>query len=560
MPMPSMKPPAPDQRAIERQVDLMLGQIRTKPDTGLAKIMQTLPLQHKSVQLALLQKLVTHYANSNSDNIRRLQEENRRLKLPPHQLGLLEGSGRDEMGGRLAIVLTRDGLLEVAVSGDVQDEELVPGSRVALAKGGAIVGVRGLPPACAAAEFERMLPDGRVLLEQGNQPLVLIPGGEFCNGQKIEELRPGDLVEFENSTRHVLRIAEKSVKTREFIGQPTEITWKDVGGLDDIRKTIEKEVLGPILHEKEYGSYRITPPKGLLLEGPPGVGKTMLVKALASSLLSALDLGEDAPVIFKVKGTSLLSSYVGEGPRRVRALGAAARDAAKEFGLSIVMLDDFEYSALHRGIGDRSSPAYSNLSAALISEMDGLDSDTPIVWAVTANRADIIDSALMRPGRLSKKISIPRPNPQACLQILLVHLRGRPVAQGSTPEDLAEQVVQRLFSYDEYTLLMRIHYSDAGHDEIFPPRIISGAVLAEAVRGAALLAVDRDLSTTRQQPGGISVDDLLQSVFEQLSSTIAAVRPTNAHLHYLGLPDDQRVVAVEHVWAERNDKEELLVT
>lgn len=558
MPTPSMKHPAPDQRAIERQVNLMLGQLRTKPDTGLAVIMQTLPRQHQSVQLALLQKLGAHYANSNSDHIRRLQEENKILKLPPHQIGLLEGSDHEQMGGRLAIVLTRDGLLEVAVSGDVQDEELIPGSRVALAKGGAIVGVRGFPPACSAAEFERMLPDGRILLDQGNKPIVLIPGGEFFGGQKIDELRPGDLVEFDQA--HAIRIAEKSTKAKEFVGEPPDVTWNDIGGLEAVRKKLEREVLRPILYKKEHASYRILPPKGILLEGPPGLGKTMLVKALASSLLSALELRKDTPVVFQVKGNELLRSYVGEGPRRVRALGAAARDAAKEFGLSIILLDEFEYSALHRGVGDNSSPAYSQLTTALNSEMDGLGSESPIVWVATANRMDLVDSALLRPGRFSNKIPIPRPNQEACMKILLVHLRERPIAQGNTAEDLAEQVAQRLFVYDDDNLLMRIHFADAGHEEIFPPRIISGAVLAEAVRGASILAVDRDLSKTREQPSGITADDLIGSVYEQLSSIIAAVRPANARLHYLGLPDDQRVVSVEHVWAERNANEEYLVT
>jgi proteasome-associated ATPase len=285
----------------------------------------------------------------------------------------------------------------------------------------------------------------------------------------------------------------------------------------------------------------------------------MLIKALGSSLIRALQLDKDAPVVFSVSGPDLLSSYVGDSARRVRALGAAARDAAKRFGLAIVLLDEMEYASLHRGQGDRSSPAYSNLTAALNAELQGLDSDAPVVWAATANRMDLVDSALLRPGRFSKKISVPRPNPETCRQILLVHLGDKPIAQGSTADDLSDQVVQRLFACDEENLLMRVHFQDGNHEEIFPPRIISGAILAEAVRGAALLAADRYVSSERQQPSGISTDDLIKAVYEQLSSSLSPVTRGNAHRHYLGLPEDQAVVEIENVWAQRNANEDLIL-
>lgn len=550
----TIKSPVPNQINAEQQADRMLAQLRAKPDTGIVTLIQGYQHQHQTVQQVLLRRLAMHYASSNSEHYRRLEQENKRLKQPPHQLGILEEVCQNQLGERLATVSTREGLLEVAISEDVADEELIPGYRVLLAKSGTVIGVKALPPACPASEFARTLPDDRILAQEGNQYLVLAPGGELFNDEATKSLKAGDLLEYEPSTRQAIRIAQRSIKTREFVGEPPDATWEDVGGLDEIRETIEKEVLGPILHREIYERYGVRPVKGILFEGAPGVGKTLLVKALGTSLLSALQLKDGAPVLFKVKATALQSSYVGEGPARVRALAATAKEAAAEHGLAIIMLDDFEYGGgLHRGVGDRSSPAYSNLTATLISEMEGLDNnDSMIVWAATANRSDLLDSALLRPGRFGKKITVPRPGPEASMQILLVHLRNRTIAKGVSKEELAEQAVERLFACDEDNLLMRVHFTDAGYEEIFPLRIISGAIIAEAVRSAALQAICRDLSKGASEPEGIQSQDLIESLYEQLNSAISSVRPSNAHLHYLDLPDDQRVVAVEHVWQSRH--------
>lgn len=551
-----------NQQHAERQVERILEILRTKPDSGVAAFIQTFQHHPEPVRQALIFKLAAHYASSNGEYYKKLEEENKRLKQPPHQLGTLENVCLDEGSNRYAVVSTHEGLLEVQISEDLADAELVPGSRVALAKNGAVVAVRGLPPVCPAIEFSRALSDGRILSSQGDQHIVLNLSGDFLKGDDSGALKQGDLVEYEAATRQAIRLAERSIKTREFVGEPPDVSWDDIGGLANVIESIEEEVLGPIVYRDAYQPYGVRPPRGILFEGPPGVGKTLLVKATGRALLSTLQLKGDAPVLFRVKGTALQSPYVGEGPARIRALAAAAREAAAEHGLAIIMLDDFEYGGgLHRGVGDRSSPAYSTLSAALISEMDGIDArDAMVVWAATVNRSDLIDSALLRPGRFGKKIRVPRPGPEACVQILLVHLRQVPVAQGFSADELAEQVVQRLFSCDDDNLLMRVHFADAGHEEIFPSRIISGAILAEVVRGAALRAIRRDRSNKVARPSGVGLEDLYASLYEQLNSALAAVTPSNAHLHYLGLPEDRRVVSVEHVWLNRHSEREMLLS
>jgi ATP-dependent 26S proteasome regulatory subunit len=542
------------EQAVERQVDRILATLSQKPDTGVAMLMQVYSQTAPAVQQRILYRLAMEHATSNTEYNRRLAEENERLKQPPHQIGVLDDLGLDPKGKRYAVVSTHEGLLEVAISESVAAEELVPGHHVALARNGAVVGVRGLPKAKPTCEFDRLLPDGRILARgPGDQSAVLRPAGELLDEETLARLRTGDLLEYEPATYQSVRVANQSNRIRDYKGETPDVSWQDIGGLEEVRSTVEEEVLGPIVYPEFYKPYGTRPPRGLLLEGPPGVGKTLLVKAIGRSLLQALDHHQDAPVLFTVKGTALQSSYVGEGPARVRALAKAAREAAQEYGAAIIMLDDFEYGGgLSRGVGDASSPAYSALSSAMIAEMDGIDDrSSRVLWAATANRADLLDSALLRPGRFGKKITVPRPGPEAAVQIFLVHLRGMPLAEGTTAQDLADRAVQSLFSTQDDNLLMRVHFADSGHEEIFPSRILSGAILAEAVRGASLRAIRRDRSNRCRRPGGIRFEDLQEALSEQLCSTVAEITAGNAHFHYLGLPEDRRVVAVERVDRDR---------
>jgi len=243
-----------------------------------------------------------------------------------------------------------------------------------------------------------------------------------------------------------------------------------------------------------------------------------------------------------------LRPYVGEGPALIRALAKAAEEAAAEYGFAMILLDDFEYSALHRGVGDHSSPAYSAVTASLITVMQGLGKRNPrVTFVATVNRPDLVDAALLRAGRFTTRIEIPRPGYEACRRILDVHLAKVPLADGLTREAATELLARRIFGTADDNLLLRIHFADAEQEEVFPSRLINGAILEATVRGACLSAIARDRGGGRVAPGGVQQQDLLVALDEQLRAARKAITPRNIHQCFLEVPPDRRVVAIDQV-------------
>jgi proteasome-associated ATPase len=526
------------------KLDRILAQVRSTPEASVfsmaaqqisAEVNKLDPLGKQ----AAMTHLVATIGKNTNEYARRVAEENKRLKTPPNKVAVFDGLQYENEEQPVATIRTTDGILEVPVSTEVDCDELILGHRVVLAQNGAIIKVRDFANANPCCEFDRLIKDNNKMLVRINDKLgILSIGGDLAKNNGLETLRSGDLIEYDPYTLTSLRVAFRSAQTREFTGEIPDVTREDIGGLDEIWNQIEKEVIFPIRKPELYRKYKIEPPRGILFHGVPGVGKTMLIKATARAILKELGLDEKAPIIFSVSGSSLLRPYVGEGSGIIRAIAKNAEEASKTYGFSCVLLDDFEYGGgLHRGLGDRSSPAYSSLTASLITTMDGLsDRDIRVTWCATCNRVDLVDSAVIR--RFSTKIEVKRPGFEACQQILKIYLRELPLAAGLTVESLAEQVAAQIFSTENDNILLNLQYVDAEKEEIFPPRIINGAMLADTVRAASLKAVEKDR--------GVSTNDMLVSLKNKLNSAVSMITPANAHMHFLGLPSDRQVVSVDH--------------
>lgn len=240
--------------------------------------------------------------------------------------------------------------------------------------------------------------------------------GELLSGLEVE------MSDFKGAFREV----EPSAIREVFVEVP-DVHWEDVGGLDNVKRQLREAIEWPLKYAKLFESFRLKPPKGLLLSGPPGCGKTLIAKALAS---------ETEVNFIPIKGPELLSMYVGESERGMREVFHKARQSAP----CIVFFDEIDALASSRSGGGREDSGVSGrVLSQLLTELDGIEELKGVFVLAATNRSDLLDSALLRPGRFDVQVELPLPDKAARAKIFEVHLRDRPVADDVTARWLAEQ-------------------------------------------------------------------------------------------------------------------------
>ena len=321
------------------------------------------------------------------------------------------------------------------------------------------------------------------------------------------------------AVRMALRPVVRSEVEELVLEEVPDVGYGDIGGLGEQIELIRDAVELPFLHPDLYREHRLTPPRGVLLYGPPGCGKTLIAKAVAASLSAG---GRGEAYFLNIKGPQLLDKYVGETERRIRVIFARAREKAATGVPVVVFFDEMDSLFRTRGSG-RSSDVETTVVPQMLAEIDGVDELDNVVVIGATNREDMIDPAILRPGRLDVKIRIGRPDRDGAAEILATYLTpDLPIseellaahggAQGAV-DALIEQVVEALYTRRRATEMVELTRSDGQVEILHVADLVSGAMLANIVDRAKKAAV-KDLVTSGRR--GLTQEHLHRAVIEEI--------------------------------------------
>lgn len=448
-----------------------------------------------------------------------LREEVEKLTQPPSTvatlLSLCDSSTAEVMlSGRKMRVSVKSGL-------DLSAFE--KGREVVLNEALAVVAVLATERFGEVVTVRETLPDGRVaLVMRADEERI----AELAATMVGMRLRSGDAVLFDPRSNLIVERLERPEFESLVLEEVPDVTYEDVGGLDEQIEKITDAVELPFLQRELFEEYQLPAPKGILLYGPPGCGKTLIAKAVANSLAKKVSasLGEKARSYFlNIKGPELLNKYVGETERQIRLVFQRAREKSEEGWPVIVFFDEMDSLFRTRGTGI-SSDMESTVVPQLLAEIDGVESLRNVIVIGASNREDLIDPAILRPGRLDVKIKIERPDPEAARQIFLRYLSadfpldaaslGSFGSRAQAVEALIDSVVEDMYRADTTTQFLEVTYVNGDKEILYYKDFVSGAMIENVVRRAKASAIKRQLATGER---GLRGDDLLASVRQEFT-------------------------------------------
>lgn len=434
------------------------------------------------------------------EHITTLRNEVERLTAPPGTYGVI--AARNDDGTCDVWVSGR----KMCVASGVEADDLRVGAEVVLNDALSIVAVRDAERVGEIVTLKEMLGDGvRVVVSRhGDEETVC----ELSDALRGRRLRHGDLLRMDPRSHLVLERLDRPETDHLLLEEIPNVSYGDIGGLDEQIKRIADAVELPYLHQELFGEYRLEAPKGILLYGPPGCGKTLIAKAVANSLARKVGdaMGDDKArsYFFNVKGPELLNKYVGETERQIRLIFQRAREKSEEGWPVIIFFDEMDSMFRTRGSGV-SSDMESTIVPQLLAEIDGVEGLRNVIVIGATNREDLIDPAILRPGRLDVKIRIERPDEQAAVQVLSRYLtadvpvdRALLESADGDPELAIERVIRlvvgEMYARSPENEFLEVTYQNGEKEVLYYKDFASGAMLENVVRRAKQAAIKRVIS------------------------------------------------------------------
>jgi len=435
-----------------------------------------------------------------------LEEELERLTQPPYTAGTVL-----QLGKKTVQLITDTGnFFEVAMpsekglSAELR-KNLESGSKVVLNKAGAIVDY---------SEFDDSVGGDITTVDEidGDRIRVRVRGESRMVLNNTEGIKVGDEVQLDKSGLLVTERFDKK-KTRYALESVPQAPWDNIGGLEATICQVRSEVEEPFIHREVFERYGRKPVKGILLYGPPGCGKTMIARSVAYNL--AKISGNGAGHFISVKGPEILDKFVGNSEANIRRIFAAARDEAEESKVPvIVFIDEAESVLKTRGSGI-STDVYDSIVPQFLAEMDGMNGNGNVMTVLATNREDIIDPAVLRDGRVDRKIRVPRPDRKGAEQIFRIYLKGKPL-QGFWKSDskLAEEAAKRIYEDG------RVTYNVVSPKGVLGSfgycNLVSGAMIKGIVDRACGFAIQREIGGGKK---GIGLDDVCKAAEEEFGES-----------------------------------------
>jgi proteasome-associated ATPase len=503
-------------RFLEDEVALLRRRLTNAPRQ--VKILEERLVQSRSdlsKALAQNEKLVSTL-KAERDKIEGLKEEVEKLTKPPASFGVYLATNDDGS----VDVFTAGRKMRVNVDPEVDQEKFSRGAEVILNEALNVVDVLDQDTQGEVVTVKEHLDDDErvIVIGRGDEEMVAVMA-QSLRGQTI---RVGDSLLYDPRSGHVLEKLPKQEIEELVLEEIPDISYEDIGGLRGQIEAIRDAVELPFLYAELFHEHQLKPPKGVLLYGPPGCGKTLIAKAVAKSLAEQVAEKTGRPdahsYFLNVKGPELLNKYVGETERQIRLIFQRAKEKSEEGFPVIVFFDEMDSLFRTRGSGI-SSDVENTIVPQLLSEIDGVETLKNVIVIGASNREDMIDPAILRPGRLDVKIKIERPDAGGARDIMSKYLNaGVPLhpdeMSGGTDKQRAldrmiDKTIERMYADTEENRFLEVTYQSGDKEVLYFKDFNSGAMIENIVARAKKQAIKRLLQSGEK---GIKGDDLLTAI------------------------------------------------
>lgn len=506
-------------KAMEEEVVTLRRRLQDAPKRVRTLEERLLDTKGQLAQAVSQNEKLTYTLREAREHIAALREEVDKLTQPPSAYGTMLGMNDDGS----VDVFSSGRKMRVETHPAIDEAELVRGAEVVLNESLNVVKVRGPERSGEVVSVKEMFPDGVRAFVVGRADEERIV--ELADHLVGTGVRAGDSMLLDTRSAVLVEKLPKAEVEDLVLEEVPDVSYDDIGGLDSQIETIVDAVELPFLHADLFAEHQLPAPKGILLYGPPGCGKTLIAKAVANSLakkVSELSGDQEARSFFlNIKGPELLNKYVGETERQIRLIFQRAREKSEEGWPVIIFFDEMESLFRTRGSGI-SSDIESTIVPQLLAEIDGVETLKNVIVIGASNREDLIDPAILRPGRLDVKIKIERPDNDSAKSIFSNYLtKDLPIHEEEIRSNveleaalgsMIDRAVEFMYRTDDETRFLEVTYQNGDKEILYFKDFASGAMIENIVRRAKKQAIKRFLDKGEK---GIKAEDLLVSVTQE---------------------------------------------